>query len=1153
MKNKYIIDLAEALSNNHAALMVGSGFSKNAEKISMSNKEFLDWNQLSDKFYTSIYGENDNSGKAYCSSLRLAQEVEVLSGRAKLEEIIKDAVPDLDYAPSNLYVNLMQLPWVDVFTTNYDTLLERSLENVVNRRYNIVTCQEDLVNSSDAPRIIKLHGSFPSHRPFIITEEDYRTYPSKFAAFVNTVQQALLENVFCMLGFSCEDPNFLKWIGWIRDNLGKGNSQKIYMIAVSHISEASSRLLFEQNIVVVDLEEIWPDKNISERISSFLNELQLKVEKKERENKWFDIREVRIEPKTSIKERIGLLNNINNTYPGWIFLPWKMKGKVSYILDEICNDSQLKKSAIDEQIEFIYEYARFSDIAGRPILVQTAEFFWQILNDSEEKISNKEKLQKIYLQLLRTYRELADWTQYDECHNKINSDILNYDDRQFLYACDWWSFLYRFDDKNLKTVLDQWKLSKNDLYWPLIKSSMYSIIGEYSSAEEILKKNLVLVRQQLIKNENKEYLSSIEESCVSLINFIRQRNISFTENFEETVNGSDLSWWDENDKYCLNLRAKNKSEQNSKIVNFDLSVTYKTQLATNNTAVFYALEYLRFLETTGHPFRLGCVTNTKGLYDTISNLASYYPHWCLMNIFIAQDDKHLDLFFGRAQLAKMTQEEVDGIAKEYLRIIQDVITKVDPKNHFYPNSIYEQSANVLPKIIARLCYKCSLGVLDLILDSTLELCNSNVKFNFRGIKHLLKGLLNSYNTTQQMERIEKILSFPMLKDIVREYHDPIIYLRKPLMKIKLNNKLYKETINEIIDTLRRGDEEQKRDARNRMLVLMQIAEIEESDKETVFESIQKDNNSNKFLLHYFKKNKDIEEAKAIFNNIINTIESDAKNIGTISSGSCNYSDAIPLIDELDLSNMDFAKVFDVFKQSVEKYIKWSKKDFGFSVDEKIRSVFQIAIKMLLNKKSKVFTNAEIDSISSYFELTKKYYNSPVCEIIKEHYANDSNLDLKNLFENLWMLDEDGIMSLVYYYDFYNFIEIPKDSATIKLLKECFRFSVCKIINSIGRELYLSLQLCHSILRTKGFSEDIDLLVLELERLAEKTLITKDDSEDEAISKLTNRIWCCQIAKLLYNKGIKHKNVLLWYKISKSNDEFAEIRKIDFDANSSEYD
>lgn len=32
---------------------------------------------------------------------------------------------------------------------------------------------------------MKLHGSFPAHSPFIFTEEDYRTYPRKFAPFVN--------------------------------------------------------------------------------------------------------------------------------------------------------------------------------------------------------------------------------------------------------------------------------------------------------------------------------------------------------------------------------------------------------------------------------------------------------------------------------------------------------------------------------------------------------------------------------------------------------------------------------------------------------------------------------------------------------------------------------------------------------------------------------------------------------------------------------------------------------------------------------------------------------------------------------------------------------------------------------------------------------
>ena len=181
----YIREIAEALSENHAALMIGAGFSKNAEKISVTDKKFLNWNELSDVFYETIYGKSKEPGKEYNSPLRLAQEVEMTVGRPKLERIIKEAVPDMEYAPSKLYVKLMEMPWKDIFTTNYDTLLERTADEIIKRRYNVVICQEDLVNSNDAPRILKLHGLFPSYRPFIITEEDYRTYPVKFAAMVN--------------------------------------------------------------------------------------------------------------------------------------------------------------------------------------------------------------------------------------------------------------------------------------------------------------------------------------------------------------------------------------------------------------------------------------------------------------------------------------------------------------------------------------------------------------------------------------------------------------------------------------------------------------------------------------------------------------------------------------------------------------------------------------------------------------------------------------------------------------------------------------------------------------------------------------------------------------------------------------------------------
>ena len=68
----YIKEIAEAMSANHAAVMIGAGFSKNADKISSTDKWFKNWNELSDMFYETVYG-NAGPGKEYNSSLRLAQ------------------------------------------------------------------------------------------------------------------------------------------------------------------------------------------------------------------------------------------------------------------------------------------------------------------------------------------------------------------------------------------------------------------------------------------------------------------------------------------------------------------------------------------------------------------------------------------------------------------------------------------------------------------------------------------------------------------------------------------------------------------------------------------------------------------------------------------------------------------------------------------------------------------------------------------------------------------------------------------------------------------------------------------------------------------------------------------------------------------------
>ena len=91
------------------------------------------------------------------------------------------------------------------------------------------------------------------------------------------------------------------------------------------------------------------------------------------------------------------------------------------------------------------------------------------------------------------------------------------------------------------------------------------------------------------------------------------------------------------------------------------------------------LEYWRFLELTGHPFRVNNVSNTKGLFPSLRYLANYYSHWSLMQILIARDNKHLDVLFGRANLAELTQENVDAITTDYLSFWNTVSQNIKSK------------------------------------------------------------------------------------------------------------------------------------------------------------------------------------------------------------------------------------------------------------------------------------------------------------------------------------------------------------------------------------------------------------------------------------------------------------------------------------------
>jgi hypothetical protein len=236
-----------------ASVMVGAGFSKNARGSSPTLPAFPSWGELAGVMYEALYPPDQNRSASWeeskkiatsgAGAMSLASEYEALFGRAALNNLVSSSVPDEKFEPGSLHSLLLSLPWSDVFTTNYDTLLDRARSHpeVYERKYELVLTPADLPLKAK-PRIVKLHGSLPSQRPFIITEEDYRTYPVRFAPFVNTVQQAVMENALCLLGFSGDDPNFLNWIGWVRDNLGS-SMPPVYLCGLLNLSRSHSVLL----------------------------------------------------------------------------------------------------------------------------------------------------------------------------------------------------------------------------------------------------------------------------------------------------------------------------------------------------------------------------------------------------------------------------------------------------------------------------------------------------------------------------------------------------------------------------------------------------------------------------------------------------------------------------------------------------------------------------------------------------------------------------------------------------------------------------------------------------------------------------------------------------------------------------------------------
>lgn len=473
----YIEDIAHRLSDPYkygaVSLMVGAGFSKNADCIDDTKTTPPNWRELAEDMFKSVDPINSLDKMkvaATCSGrniLSLAEKYEVMFDRSSLNSLIEHSISDESFVPGKLHKDLMSFNWNDVFTTNYDTLLERTTSLVYSKNnYKVVYSVKDLPGSV-RPRIIKLHGSIGQSSNYIITEEDYRTYPIQFAPFVNTVQQAMIETRLCLLGFSGDDPNFLSWVGWLRDNL-ENDCLSIYLCGVFNtLSEADKKMIERRGITIVDLSSLVSGNSSNihfDSFSAFFNEIRTIIKR---------------ERKSVLEEISQLSSGIIPAFEGCE--RQKHIGLVTSAAEKIC--------------KYISKY---------------------VCIPNEESVALSECF----------YRELQSITAWKESNNyKSIIDKLCF----VLYHCH--QALYDREGYRIKQIL----LSSDDLYnnMAIYLLQMYRVDGkyeEYSVVKSFIEERFSAI-EEVIKNE---YYLEFAKYYLAL--FQVEKALGYIENIADTSN-----------------------------------------------------------------------------------------------------------------------------------------------------------------------------------------------------------------------------------------------------------------------------------------------------------------------------------------------------------------------------------------------------------------------------------------------------------------------------------------------------------------------------------------------------------------------------------------------------------------------------------------
>ena len=667
--------IIEKLKKGQMSVMIGAGFSKNA------NPAYPNWEELLVPAYCELHSicestlSKDKRKKIEQeiskNPSKIAQEYIDMKGRREdLDIYIEKTLSMIDNSRvTNLttHRSLLKINWNDIITTNWDTLLEKEFSN----EYIIIKKAKEL-KYQNKKRIIKINGSLRTSEEqekriynfddcfdylYVITEDDFNTYHSKHSDFSNFMKVKILQDSFCLIGFSGNDPNFRYWIKELKRTMTKGGNTEepnpIFFIDTSTEYPDPATLQYYKNnyIVRISLDEsVKYIKGSLNKIETMISDLSMQeIENKISEkflilfkymqnvnsssekspvinhNKYNNILKV-----IAYKD-INISTNINdttaiNTLPVFYFNNLYYS---EYIITYMRNTLRDTDAWTENEYLAVYNlcvsnYYTISNIYEPNILKKITENY-------NKKILPEKKVLSFLQQILKSDRH------NDEQNTKLNNyskSLSKIDEYKNMLTYEKALRLYEdFEYEELQSLLNEWKPENDkhiDALSVLKKLRLvlaFDNIMFLQSKKEDVKNLLDAAEKAALEDADKQILLFIKDCrrrILSIIDYLEPNDIINKEISELIAQGYKLP-----DEYIKELLAKpsNNSLKPNEDVRYSRTLIQYPDPKKTFPAVF---RIFNFIEYTGIPAYF-CLEKTQLLKLVQDNKDNQY---CLFQLFL---------------------------------------------------------------------------------------------------------------------------------------------------------------------------------------------------------------------------------------------------------------------------------------------------------------------------------------------------------------------------------------------------------------------------------------------------------------------------------------------------------------------------------------